>query len=73
MIARVTAAIRAFRAPAIVEQGNRPLGSVSPLPDSVREMARNRPAFGHRTPSSFPLVDANGVTWADRRRQQQEK
>jgi len=45
----------------------RPLG---PLPESVKELARSRPPFGAaRTPSPWPLVNAEGKTWAQARRE----
>lgn len=49
---------------------NAPLGSIRPLPESVKELARNRPPFGQpRTLSPFPLVNSDGKTWAQVRRE----
>ena len=46
---------------------SRPLG---PLPESVKELARRRPPLGQpRTFSAFPLVNAEGKTWAQVRRE----
>ncbi len=46
---------------------SRPLG---PLPESVKELARRRPPFGQpRTLSPFPLVNSEGKTWAQVRRE----
>lgn len=49
---------------------NAPLGSIRPLPESVKELARRRPPFPQpRPPSAFPLVNAEGKTWAQVRRE----
>lgn len=72
MLSRIAAAVRAFRQPE--QPRDLPLGSVRPLPESVRELARVRPAFPQpRQPSPFPLRDASGRTWAERRAEQEKK
>ena len=49
---------------------NAPLGSIRPLPESVKELARRRPAFPQARPASpWPLVNHEGKTWAQVRRE----
>lgn len=71
MFDRIRAAARAlFDKPE--QPRDLPLGSVRPLPESVRELARRRPAFPQTRPASpFPLRDASGRTWAERRAEQE--
>lgn len=49
---------------------NAPLGNIRPLPESVKELARRRPAFPQARPASpWPLVNHEGKTWAEVRRE----
>lgn len=70
MLCRIRKALTALRPDPAPR--NAPLGSIRPLPKSVKALARNRPPFGqHRPPSPWPLVNSEGKTWAQVRRERE--
>ncbi len=50
-----------------------PMPSARALPDSVRQLAKDRPPIPlPRAASPWPLVNAEGITWAEAKRRKEE-